>query len=219
MVVRLGGMLVVVLTLISAAGIALGQDVLLDFNIRSLPLPTALEQYGDVTGRNILYGSALVAGRRSTAVGGHLSPDGALKKLLEGTKLSAVQITSTSFTLSPAPVVTESHPQNAVTDYYGRIQHRLHDALCNAGPASPGGYRVGMRLWIDEDGIVARHERLNSTGASPVDAGIDEALDHLRIGARPPRELAQPVSLVILPQSSGLTMSCADWSHAEQGHD
>jgi hypothetical protein len=207
---RLGRMLVVAFSLMCWAHIAFAQDVILDFNIPSQALPMALEQYGDVTGRNILYNSDIVIGRRSTAVDGHLSPDAALRKLLQGTQLSAVQVTPTSFTLSNAPVAAAAAPPpGAVSDYYGRIQIGLHNALCGVGQARPGSYRIGMRLWIDSDGSVMRYERLNSTGASRVDATIDQALRHLKIGARPPSELAQPVSVVILPQGPGVTMSCA----------
>lgn len=209
LLVRLGRILVVAFSLVCRAHIAFAQDVVLDFNIPSQPLPAALERYGDITGRNILYNSDIVTDRRSMPVEGRLSPDAALRKLLQGTKLSAVQVTPTSFTLSNAPAATTALSPSTVTDYYGRIQISLRNALCSIGQARPGNYRIGMRLWIDSDGSVARYERLNSTGTPYVDATVDQALRHLKIGARPPLELAQPVSVVILPQGPGVTMSCA----------
>jgi hypothetical protein len=189
---------------------AFAQDPRLDFNIPAQPLTAALERYGDVTGRNVLYNSDLVTGRRSTAVQGHFSPDAALTKLLGGTELSAAQVTPTSFTLLSAPAQTAALPQSAVMDYYARIQMSLHDALCDGGSAQPGNYRIVMRLWIDSAGSVVRYERLSSTGASSVDSGIDHALQHLKIGARPPAELAQPVSVIVIPRGPGVTMSCVD---------
>ncbi|MDI4233281.1 STN domain-containing protein [Bradyrhizobium sp. Arg237L] len=193
------------------------EEVLLDFNIRAQPLPAALEQYAEITGRNILYNSDLVVGRRVAAVQGRLSPDAALTRLLDGSKLSAVQITATSFTLVSAPVGPTVLPQPVVTDYYGKIQVSLHNALCGAGAGRPGNYRIGMRLWIDSAGSVTRYERLNSTGVSDIDAGIDQALQRLKIGARPPAELTQPVSVVIIPKGPGVTMSCVEPASSHAG--
>lgn len=195
---------------------ALAQDVSLEFNIPAQPLASALERYGDATARNALYNSNLVIGRRSTAVQGMFSPEAALTRLLEGSGLSATPVTATSFALFAAPQGIKPLPPSAITNYYGRIQASLHDALCAAGAARPGNYRIGMRLWIDSAGNVMRDERINSTGLSDVDAAIDQALRHLAIGARPPAELAQPVSVVIVPQGPGVTMSCGN---PGAGHD
>jgi len=68
-----------------SAQTAFTQDTILDFDILEQPLAKALERYGDITGRNVLYNSNLVIGRRSSAVQGHLSPDAALARLLGGT--------------------------------------------------------------------------------------------------------------------------------------
>jgi hypothetical protein len=213
---HLGRILTVVLSSTPLAPVAFADDIPLNFNIPSQSLSTALERYGDITDRNILYNSNLVVGRRSAAVEGQLSPDVALTRLLEGTHLSAVRITATSFTLLlSAPIATAALPRNAVTDYYGRIQLSLHDALCGTGSARPGNYRIGMRLWIDPAGSVTQFERLNSTGELRVDAGIDQALRHLKIGGRPPPGLGQPVSVVILPQGPGVTMSCPQQAAVE----
>jgi hypothetical protein len=203
-----GRTLILVFGLASLIQVVFAQDSRLNFNIPAQPLPTALERYGDITGRNSLYNGTLGIGRRSTAVEGRLTADAALTRLLEGTGLAATRVTSTAFTLLSVPVGILQ--QSAVADYYGRIQVSLRNALCGAGSARPGNYRIGMRLWIDNAGSVTRYERLNSSGASYVDAGIDQALRHLHIGTQPPAELAQPVSVVIIPQGPGVTMSCAD---------
>ena len=216
-VMCLGRMLIFVLGITLSVRAAFAEDVLLDFNIPAQPLPRALEEYGEITGRNILYSSNLMTGRRVAAVQGRLSPDAALTRLLDGTRLSAVRTTATSFTLVSVPVGRVALPQSAVTDYYGKIQVSLHNALCGAGAARPGNYRIGMRLWIDSAGSVTRYERLNSTGGSDIDAGIDEALQHLKMEARPPAELAQPVSVVIIPKGSGVTMSCAEPNSGHAG--
>jgi hypothetical protein len=183
--------------------IAFAQELHLDFDIPAQPLATALEQYGSITGRNALYNSNLLIGRRSTAVQGQISPDAALTALLKGTGLLANHLTPDSFLLS-APVEAESVAESAVMQYYGRIQVSLRKALCAGGEARPGSYRIGMRLWIDDAGDVTRFERLGSAGTSDVDASIDRTLRRLQIGALPPPGLAQPISVIIRPQAPGL---------------
>jgi TonB C terminal len=198
------------LGLTGLAQIACAEEPRLEFNIPAQPLATALEQYGNITGRNALYNSNLLIGRRSTAVEGQIPPDVALTTLLGGTGLAASHVSPDSFFLLPAPVKGSAVVQPAVAQYYGRIQVRLQSALCSAGEARPGSYRIGMRLWIDDVGNVTRYERLTSTGASQVDASIDRAVYRLQIGAPPPPGLGQPVSIVIMPQAPGVTMGCVE---------
>jgi hypothetical protein len=196
--------------------IAFAQELHLDFDIPAQPLATALEQYGSITGRNALYNSNLLIGRRSTAVQGQISPDAALTALLEGTGLLANHLTPDSFLLS-TPVEAESVAESAVMQYYGRKQVSLRKALCAAGEARPGGYRIGMRLWIDDAGDVTRFERLGSAGTSDADASIDRTLGRLQIGALPPPGLAQPISIVIRPQAPGVSMGCAEPANRRAG--
>lgn len=198
------------LVLTSFAPGAVAQE--LDFDIPAQPLATALEQYGNVTGRSALYKSSLMVGRHSTAVRGRVSLDNALTTLLEGTGVAASHMTPGSFLLLPAPAGAKAAAvaQPAVARYYGRIQGSLQRAFCSAGEARPGSYRIGMRLWIDQAGNVTQFERLGSAGSSDIDAGIDRTLRYLQIGAPPPPGLGQPVSIVIRPQAPGVTMSCAE---------
>jgi hypothetical protein len=196
--------------LTSLLQIAFAQESRLDFNIPAQSLATALEQYGNATGRNALYKSSLLIGRRSMTVQGHVSPDAALATLLEGTGLTASHVTPNSFLVLSVPVEAATVAQPAVTQYFGRIQVGLQKALCAAGEARPGSYRIGMRLWIDDAGDVTRFERLGSAGTSDVDERIDRTLRRLQIGAPPPPGLAQPISVVIKPQGPGVTMGYAE---------
>lgn len=190
------------------ARLAIAQEQRMDFDIPAQPLASALEQYSNITGRNALYNSNLMIGRRSTAVQGQIPPDAALTTLLEGTGLSVGHATPSSFVLLPAPVTVATVPTAAVTQYYGRIQASLQKALCADGDARPGGYRIALRLWIDSVGNVTRFERLGSSGASSLDDGIDRTLRRLQIGTSPPAGLGQPVSIVVLRQAPGVTMGC-----------
>jgi hypothetical protein len=180
------------------------------FDIPAQPLAAALEQYGNLTGRDAIYKSSLMMGRRSMALRGPYAPDEALVLLLQGTGLSVAYASSKSFVLLPAAVPVTAALPYAASQYYGRVQVGLRQALCAASAARPGNYRVAVRLWFDAAGNVVRHERWNSTGAAWRDEMIDQALQRVRIGMPPPVGLVQPVSIVIRPQGPGVTMGCEE---------
>jgi hypothetical protein len=187
---------------------ALAQEPPLVFNIPAQALETALEAYGGVSGRDVLYHSNLAIGRRSNGVLGRLPPDTALAILLEGTGLSARYETGGSYVLQATPSAADPPLPPQVGQYYARIQTALRTALCVDNQVRPGTYRVAVRLWIDTEGSVLRHERLSSAGEPGLNDGIDRKLRHLRIGAPPPTGLAQPLTIVILPQADGAAVGC-----------
>ena len=59
----------------------------IDFHIAEGPLAQALGAYSQVTGRQLLYPSNLVAGKHAPALDGRMSPDAALARLLAGTAI------------------------------------------------------------------------------------------------------------------------------------
>lgn len=185
-----------------------------DLDIASQPLAAALEHYGDATGRQILYSSSLAVGVRSGAVKGSMTPDEALKLLLDGTGLSARYINSASFILEPTLTAAQTTPSIApppeLAQYYGRVQTSIREVLCRSGDARPGAYRIAARFWIGSTGRVSRYERLNSTGRDGIDHDVDRALRGLSFGAGPPSGFAQPVTIVVVPQASGVTLGCDD---------
>ncbi|TWB98436.1 TonB family protein [Bradyrhizobium macuxiense] len=180
----------------------------IDFDIAAQPLAAALEQYGDVAGRSVLYNSNLTAGRHSSAVRGPMTAGMALARLLAGTGLSARVLGETSFVLYPTPATTPAALPAPVSHYYARLQTGLRAALCGEADARPGSYRIALQFWIDPAGNVERFERLGSAGSATVDAGIDRALRRMQVQMAPPVGIAQPVTLVVVPQGSGVTMAC-----------
>lgn len=180
----------------------------LQFDIPAQSLETALERYGEITGRDALYNGGLAAGLRSASVHGMFSPDDALATILNGTGLAAHAPTPSSFALLRMP----NPPALSATlqAYYGRIQARLRTVLCADAATRPGHYRLAMRLWLDSAGRISKHERLGSTGGAEADGQVDKRLASLAIGAPPPLDLAQPVTIVIVPEASGVTMRCHD---------
>lgn len=184
------------------------QDSRIVFDIAGQPLAAALEQYGAVAGRDVLYNSNLTVGRQSSAVRGAMTADVALARLLVGTGLSARVLGETSFVLYPAPAASPETLPASVNHYYARLQASLRAALCAEADARPGSYRIALRFWIDPAGNLRQFERLGSAGSASLDGGIDRALRRMRVDAVPPVGLPQPVTLVVVPQGPSVTMAC-----------
>src|SRR5262249_44269590 len=127
--VCLGALLLVNAAVASEAVGGAGPAGLLAFDIPSQPLESALEQYGDVTGWEVLYNSNLAAARRSSAVRGTFAPDAALKILLKGTSLTARHTSDVSIMLAPIIVPQATQPQVSPfnRDYYGEIQQSIEN--------------------------------------------------------------------------------------------
>ncbi|WP_156952079.1 STN domain-containing protein [Bradyrhizobium sp. WSM1743] len=124
-------------------------SVPMSFDIPAQPLASALDRYGDATGREVLYNPALAQGRSSEAVKGSFEPEVALQLLLAGTGLAARFLKDNSFVLVPAPVAPgppEGSAAALTRQYYGVVQARLRDALCR--PTRRGREAIASRLWF-----------------------------------------------------------------------
>ncbi|MDQ0353618.1 hypothetical protein J2S22_000524 [Rhodoplanes tepidamans] len=181
------------------------------FEIADQPLGTALDRYGDISGREVLYAAALAEGRRSLGVHGVMSAEQALRRLLDGTGLTARFLPDGSFVLvpeAPQSPAAWSGSSPAERQYYGRLQDRLHKALCAAADTEPGWHRIAALLWVGPSGAVQRHERLSSLGSPALDRSVDRVLRTLDVGTGPPPGFAQPVLVMALPRAPGMTMVC-----------
>jgi hypothetical protein len=194
-------------------------EKLIAFDIESQPLASALDRYGDATGREVFYDTALAEGRKSGVVEGEFTPEAALRMLLEGTGLSARFLADDSFVLLPIPAqdrprAVQAAPPAAHRAYYARIQASLRDAFCRSGEVRPGGFRVVAVFWIGASGAIERYQRLGSAGADDIDRGIDAALRDTRLSEPPPAGFAQPVLIMVVPQAPGVTMGCGSGTGA-----
>ena len=184
------------------------------FDIPAQPLHAALETYGVTTGREVVYNGKLAIGRQSAAVRGVFAPEVALQILLQGTGLSPRYTAADAFVLVPSPndsatsPLVNTTPPAAVAHYYGRIQSSLRLAFCSNTRTQPGDYRIAVSFWIGSSGSVSRVELLGSTGNGDLDAAIEHTMRGLEIGVPPPAGFAQPVTLVVAPQSAGATRDC-----------
>jgi hypothetical protein len=188
---------------------AQSSDASFQFNIPSQPLETALGRYGDVTGREALYDTSVAGGRVSGDLRGKYTPNEALQKLLSGTGLSARFVADDSFVVLSAPLTNRLPASPSVQRrYYGVIQQNLLAALCRSSIARPGRYRIVAMFWIDATGGIENSQRIGSTGAADADRQIDMTLRSVRFGEPPPAGFEQPVLILLVPQSPGVTSGC-----------
>jgi hypothetical protein len=183
------------------------------FDIPSQPLATALEAYSSVTGIETLYDSTVARDRRSAAVRGSVTAAEALRMLLTGTSLSARQIAQDAVTVELGSAQAESTADPGPDKsphrlYYGLIQTSLERAFCADDRLRPGSYRAVLKFAISSNGLVRQPSLVGTTGSDDRDRRIARILDGVAIGRPPPADLAEPIMMVVLPQSSGHPPKC-----------
>lgn len=206
---RFGAVALAVLIVLSARDAYSGGSEARRFNIEAQPLDQALASFSVSTGLQMLYDSALAAGRRSAPVAGAMEPREALALMLAGTGLSArftsagavvIYAGSTSaVTLNPitataAPVVGRTGASVEARAYAEAVQRQVIEALRQDTILSEGDYALSVRLWVREDGVTLRVEALSESG----DFRRDEqflALVRRTLFPAPPADLPQPMRI------------------------
>jgi hypothetical protein len=184
---------------------------LIAFDIPTQSLASALDAYSVIAHREVVYNGQLAIGRQTAGVRGYFTPEAALQRLLEGTGLLPRYMAADAFVLvaddnPPMPINTA--PPDVVIRYYGRIQASLRQAFCANSYTRPGDYRVAVGFRIGQSGTVSQVALLGSTGDRDLDAMIATAIGGLAIGAPPPEGFAQPVILMVTPQSQATARDC-----------
>lgn len=193
-----------------------------EFDIPSQPLDSALQIFGEMTGLAVLIDSRLLAGIESSPVLGRYWQGEALQLMLVGTGLAPRYVKDGAFTLVPADLAVEGAgtPPGAPASVPATtaaatvrakgariIQKSLEQALCASSLARPGGYRAGVRFWLDERGQIRQPELFESSGDDQRDAEILRRLAGLPLRGLP-RGLPQPVMMLLMPESETSTLPC-----------
>ncbi|MDC7787033.1 TonB family protein [Rhodoplanes sp. TEM] len=191
------------------------------FDIPTQPLAAALEAYSRRTGRMAAYNGTLATGRSSHTVQGTLDADEALDLLLRDTGLQAVRTTETTFVVVPEDprtrpvtsaraVAAAALARQTVTErrYSGVLQAAVNDVLCLRAVTRPGGYRLAVSFWITPSGGITTPRLLGSTGSPERDAAVLGALRSASVGEAPPPRMAQPFTILLLPQPPGARTGC-----------
>ncbi|AFT72020.1 Secretin/TonB, short-like protein [Alloalcanivorax dieselolei B5] len=189
--------------------------MVLSFDIPRQDLTGALEQYGETSGRSLLYESALLEGRLSTAIHGRFDADEALRRLLAGTGLIAEYTSADTFIVRRAgerggrQAIGNHEAPSSRAAFFARLQRRLSWMMCTRREIRPGDYRVAMQLWVDASGQVLQARLLASSGERERDQVLLRHLRALRLETGPPPSVTQPVTVVVEPASAGRVDACA----------
>ncbi|WP_285415087.1 secretin and TonB N-terminal domain-containing protein [Pseudomonas sp. efr-133-TYG-5] len=208
--------LLLVLSLRSAAAEPVPATLRMTLHIPAQELAHALDQYSRATGMAVLVDSQLSRGRRSLAVDGEYTAADALRRLLGGSGLMAKYARDDAFTLQVAQVedvalpVDKPAPASAALNrnYATAVQAALERNLCRSPLTRPGSFRAVLQVWIGRDGVVQHNRLLTSTGDTRRDAALIDSFRTLKIDRPTPGALRQPVTLLLLPESSGKRMEC-----------
>jgi hypothetical protein len=180
-----------------------GSEQPVAFDIPEQPLAAALERFMSLSNFTVVVDSALIGARRSSAVRGALSPDGALQSLLEGSGLDSRRIGQGAYTLVPLPQDADARPPSPrFADYAAAVQRAVMAALCRVDDLSPIRYRTVIRLWLNPDGKAKLAELAISTGSPRRDSAISGVLGQVEVGLPVPKNLPQPIKLAIAPRGS-----------------
>ncbi|WLG98299.1 TonB C-terminal domain-containing protein [Pseudomonas sp. FP198] len=186
---------------------------MVDLDIAPQELAPALELFSRATGMAVLVDHALSNRRHTMGVQGLFTPAQGLSVLLSGTGLAAQYARADAFTLQPVQVREVPLPPGATaglsdSNYAATIQAVIQRNLCRSPLTRPGSFRALLQVWIGRDGVVQNSRLVSSTGDVLRDKALVNSLQNLRIDRPAPSSLRQPVTLLLLPDSSGKSMEC-----------
>ncbi|MBV7554596.1 TonB-dependent siderophore receptor [Pseudomonas sp. PDM28] len=188
------------LALALAVNIALPQAFAADgIRIPAQPLGQALSQLGQQTSLQVFFSPELVAGKQAPAVDGNISPEDALRQLLQGSGLQ-YQIDEGSVTLMPAPTSAANGPlELGVTDIKV-VGDWLDDADAALVQNHPGARTVVRREAMVEQGAMNVGEVLKRVpGVQVQDANGTGGSDiSLNVGVRGLTSRLSPRSTVLI---------------------
>jgi len=180
---------------------------LISFDIPAQPLAEALHAFSQQSGMAVLVDRELTARQRSMPLTGAFSARDGVQRLLEGTGLAARYSSADAFTVQrvqlPAalPGARNRNAAGEAGNYARTLQYAVEQALCAFALTRPGRYRAALQVWIDDRGVLAHSRLLASTGDHRRDTALVERLRALRLERPPPTSLAQPVTLLLLPDT------------------
>ncbi|MFL8990263.1 TonB-dependent siderophore receptor [Pseudomonas sp. QLc11A] len=188
------------LALALAVNVALPQALAADgIRIPAQPLGQALSQLGQQTSLQVFFSPELVAGKQAPAVDGNMSPEDALRQLLQGSGLQ-YQIDEGSVTLMPAPTSAANGPlELGVTDIKV-VGDWLDDADAVLVQNHPGARTVVRREAMIEQGAMNVGDVLKRVpGVQVQDANGTGGSDiSLNVGVRGLTSRLSPRSTVLI---------------------
>ncbi len=186
--------------------------VLFDFNLPAQPLNSALNQYAIITGRPALFHSEMVNGRISSPVRGVYTPETALQILLQDTGLAVEKVANGPddvFVLRVVSPVIPRRVDKPLDFAYGSlVQVGIWQAVCGILTGLPHDFRLLISVRVDMRGNIEQPRLITTTGDAARDDRLLKALRTLHIGRPPSTDMAQPLTMIILPRIPGKGPRC-----------
>lgn len=178
-------------------------------------LEHALQAYSRATGMAVLVDRELTRGRRSMGVRGRFTAQEALVLLLAGSGLMALYARDDAVTLQVPPVKTPSvrgasaHNSARINNSYAAaLQQAIEASLCRSPLTRPGSFRALVQVWVNADGVIEHSRLVSSTGDEQRDEALVRGLGSARVERPAPSSLRQPVTLLLMPDTTGTRMEC-----------
>jgi TonB family protein len=215
----------VLLLLLAGARPAQAEPALLTLNLPTQDLEHALQAYSRATGMAVLVDRELTRGRRSISVQGRYSAQEALAMLLTGSGLMARYARSDAFTLqvpevSRAPSRRGANGRSAArinNSYATALQQAIEASLCRSPLTRPGSFRALVQVWVNASGVIEYSRLVSSTGDEQRDEALVRSLSAARVERPAPSSLRQPVTLLLMPDTTGTRMECTAGKGATVG--
>ncbi|CRM75394.1 TonB family protein [Pseudomonas sp. 52 E 6] len=206
----------VLLLLLAGGRTALAASPLLSLDLPAQDLEHALQAYSRATGMAVLVDRELTRGRRSIGVRGRFTAQEALAMLLTGSGLMARYARNDAFTLQTPQVSQPPPTQGAAARSVARInnsyatalQHAIETSLCRSPLTRPGSFRALVQIWVNPDGVIEHSRLVSSTGDEQRDEALVRSLSAARVERPAPSSLRQPVTLLLMPDTTGTRMEC-----------
>ena len=215
----------VLLLLLAGGRTAQAESQLLSLNLPAQDLEHALQAYSRATGMAVLVDRELTRGRRSIGVRGRFTAQEALAMLLTGSGLMARYARNDAFTLqlpevSPPPAARGAAARNAArinNSYATALQQAIEASLCRSPLTRPGSFRALVQVWVNPDGWIEHSRLVSSTGDEQRDEALVRSLGTTQVERPAPSSLRQPVTLLLMPDTTGTRMECTAGKGASGG--
>ena len=145
--------------------------------------------------------------------------------LLTGSGLMARYARSDAFTLqlpavSQPPVTRGASARNAArinNSYAAALQQAIETSLCRSPLTHPGSFRALVQVWVSHQGLIEYSRLVSSTGDEQRDEALVRSLGAARVERPAPSSLRQPVTLLLMPDTTGTRMECTAGKGASGG--
>jgi TonB family protein len=215
----------VLVLLLAVAQPANAETPLLILDLPAQDLEHALQAYSRASGMAVLVDRDLTRGRRAISVRGRFTAQEALAMLLTGSGLMARYVRNDAFTLQ-LPEVSQprasrgTSARNAArinTSYATALQQAIETGLCRSPLTRPGSFRALVQVWVNPDGMIEHSRLVSSTGDEQRDEALVRSLGAARVERPAPSSLRQPVTLLLMPDTTGTRMDCTAGKGASGG--